>query len=118
MAPFAATTRSDYTDASNRFTSHRSEVTAHSSLELAPATCDMRPVWRFGIMPQLMLIDGERVPSVTGEFFDVQDPATEELLDQAPLGNEQDARAAIAAANVAFKSWRKTSAHEKAELLH
>ena len=69
-------------------------------------------------MPQLMLIDGERVASVSGEYFDVQDPATEGLLDQAPMGNEEDARAAIAAANEAFKSWRKVSAHEKAELLH
>jgi hypothetical protein len=34
-----------------------------------------------------MLIDGERIPSVTGEYFDVQDPTTEELLNQAPLGN-------------------------------
>jgi len=65
-----------------------------------------------------MLIDGERVERVSGEYFDVQDPATEGLLDQAPMGNEEDARAAIAAANEAFKSWRKVSAHEKAELLH
>jgi acyl-CoA reductase-like NAD-dependent aldehyde dehydrogenase len=69
-------------------------------------------------MPQLMLIDGERVPSVTGEYFDIHDPATEEVLDQAPMGNEEDARAAIAAANVAFKSWRTVSAHERAALLH
>jgi len=69
-------------------------------------------------MPQLMLIDGERIASVTGEYFDVHDPATEELIDQAPMGNEEDARAAIAAANEAFKSWRKVSAHERAELLH
>jgi betaine-aldehyde dehydrogenase len=65
-----------------------------------------------------MWIDGKRVPSSTGEIFEVQNPATEELIDHVPLGNEQDARAAIAAANMAFKSWRKTTAHEKAELLH
>ena len=69
-------------------------------------------------MPQLMLINGERVPSVSGETFEVQDPATEEVIDHAPMGNEDDARAAIAAANQAFKSWRKTTAHDKAELLH
>jgi len=68
-------------------------------------------------MPQLMLIDGERIPSATGEYFDVHDPATEELLDQAPMGNEEDARAAIAAANAAFRSWRTASAHERAALL-
>ena len=69
-------------------------------------------------MTQLMLIDGERVPSVTGETFEVQDPASEEVIGQAPMGSEEDARAAIAAANTAFASWRKTTAHEKAELLH
>ncbi len=69
-------------------------------------------------MPQPMLIAGEHVPSVTGEYFDVHDPATEALIDQAPLGSEEDARRAISAANAAFKSWRTTSAHEKAELLH
>jgi betaine-aldehyde dehydrogenase len=69
-------------------------------------------------MPQLMLIDGQRVPSVTGELFDVQDPATEELVDQAPMANEEDARRAIAAAGAAFKLWRGVSAHERAELLH
>jgi hypothetical protein len=37
-------------------------------------------------MPQLMLIDGERVPSVTGEYFDVHDPATEEVLDPSKAG--------------------------------
>ena len=42
---------------------------------------------------------------------------SQELIDQAPMGNEEDARAAIAAANEAFKRWRKTTAHEKAELL-
>lgn len=69
-------------------------------------------------MTQSMLIDGARVPSITGEAFDVQDPATEEVIGQAPLGNEQDARRAIAAANAAFKGWRTTTAHEKAALLH
>src|SRR5581483_392615 len=69
-------------------------------------------------MPQLMLLDGARVPSVTGELFDVHDPATEELVDQAPMASEEDARRAIAAASAAFKIWRKTTAHEKAELLH
>jgi betaine-aldehyde dehydrogenase len=65
-----------------------------------------------------MLINGERVPSASGETFEVQDPATEEVIDHVPMGNEADARAAIAAANQAFKSWRTTAAHDKAHLLH
>ena len=46
-------------------------------------------------MPQLMWINGQRVPSVTGELFDIHDPATEQLVDQVPMANEQDARLAI-----------------------
>src|SRR6266700_5595362 len=69
-------------------------------------------------MPQCMLINGQRVPSVTGETFAVQNPATEEVIDDVPLGNVQDAQGAIAAANTAFQSWRKTTAHEKAHMLH
>lgn len=69
-------------------------------------------------MAELMLIDGERVPSLSGESFEVYDPATEELVDQAPMASEEDARRAIAAANNAFRSWRKATAHERAELLH
>jgi acyl-CoA reductase-like NAD-dependent aldehyde dehydrogenase len=69
-------------------------------------------------MTQLMLINGERVPSASGETFEVQDPATEEVIDHVPMGNEADGRAAIAAANQAFKSWRTTTAHDKAHLLH
>ena len=69
-------------------------------------------------MPQPMLIGGERVPSVTGEYFEVYDPATEELVDRAPMASEDDARRAIAAANAAFRSWRHATAHERAELLH
>jgi acyl-CoA reductase-like NAD-dependent aldehyde dehydrogenase len=69
-------------------------------------------------MSYLMLINGERTPSVTGETFDVQDPATEEVIGQAPLGNEEDARRAIAAANAAFREWRKVTAHDRAHMLH
>ncbi|HEU4326048.1 MAG TPA: aldehyde dehydrogenase family protein [Roseiflexaceae bacterium] len=69
-------------------------------------------------MSQLMLINGERIGSATGETFEVCDPATEEIVGHAPLANEEDARRAIAAAGEAFKSWRKTTAHDKAALLH
>ncbi len=69
-------------------------------------------------MTELMLINGERVPSVTGETFTVQNPATEELLASVPQANEEDARRAIAAAKNAFINWRKATAHERAHLLH
>jgi acyl-CoA reductase-like NAD-dependent aldehyde dehydrogenase len=69
-------------------------------------------------MAELMLMNGELCASATGETFEVQDPATEEVIGHAPLGNEEDARRAIAAANNAFRSWRRVSAHDRAHMLH
>mgnify|MGYP001028651783 CR=1 FL=1 len=69
-------------------------------------------------MSHLMLINGQRVPSVSGETFAVHNPATEEVLAQVPLGTAEDARAAIHAANQAFPSWRKVTAHDRAHFLH
>ncbi len=70
------------------------------------------------MIEQLMLINGARVASTGGAWFDVQDPATEEMIGRAPHGTVEDARAAIAAANAAARGWRRTSAHDKAHLLH
>lgn len=69
-------------------------------------------------MSEQMWIGGEHVPSVTGETFEVQDPATEEVIGHAPMGNEQDARRAVAAANAAFREWRRVTAHDRAHMLH
>src|SRR5262249_5841407 len=71
-----------------------------------------------GTMAELMLINGELCASATGETFEVQDPGTEEIIGHAPLGNAEDARRAIAAANDAFRSWRKVGAHDRAHMLH
>jgi betaine-aldehyde dehydrogenase len=69
------------------------------------------------IMPN-MLIDGVFVGASSGDLFAIHNPANEELIDHVPRATVEDARRAVAAANGAFKRWRKTSAHEKAELLH
>jgi betaine-aldehyde dehydrogenase len=65
-----------------------------------------------------MLIHGEHVQATGGETFEVQNPATEEVLDKVPKGDAADARKAVEAANAAFREWRRASAHEKAEWLH
>jgi acyl-CoA reductase-like NAD-dependent aldehyde dehydrogenase len=69
-------------------------------------------------MNHQLWIDGAAVPSVTGETFEVQDPATEEVIGHAPMGSEEDARRAIAAASAAFREWRRVSAHDRAHMLH
>lgn len=48
----------------------------------------------------------------------VQDPATEELLDQVPAGTESDAYRAVESAREAFEGWRKTPAIDRASMLH
>jgi betaine-aldehyde dehydrogenase len=65
-----------------------------------------------------MLINGAFVPAASGATFAVHNPATEEVVDVVPQAGVEDARRAIAAANDGFKHWRRTTAHEKAALLH
>ena len=64
-----------------------------------------------------MLINGESVDSVTGQTYDVRNPANGDLVDTVPKGNADDARAAIDAAAAAFDAWSHTSAEERANLL-
>src|SRR5690606_36203030 len=65
-----------------------------------------------------MLIDRRPAPAASGATFAVHNPATEEVLDHVPQAAPEDARRAIAAANTAFREWRRTTAHDKAHMLH
>jgi succinate-semialdehyde dehydrogenase/glutarate-semialdehyde dehydrogenase len=64
-----------------------------------------------------MFIAGESTGSATGQTYDVINPATGEVVDSAPKGNESDARAAIDAAHGAFQSWSETAAEARAQLI-
>ena len=65
-----------------------------------------------------MFIDGEFVNSISGETFTVENPATEEEIDQVPRAGEADAEQAVAAAVRAQDDWRFVPGIEKCELLH
>lgn len=65
-----------------------------------------------------MLIDGKAASAASGAIFPVHNPATEEILDHVPQAGPEDARRAIAAANTAFREWRRVTAHDKAHALH
>jgi len=65
-----------------------------------------------------MWIGGTRVDSVSGEVIEVTDPATEEVLDAVPAGAPADVERAVAAARSALPEWRRTTAVERAHLLH
>jgi succinate-semialdehyde dehydrogenase / glutarate-semialdehyde dehydrogenase len=64
-----------------------------------------------------MLIGGESVDSVTGQTYDVRNPATGEVVDKVPKGNEKDVEQAISAAEGAFKEWSDVSAEDRGKML-
>jgi betaine-aldehyde dehydrogenase len=63
-------------------------------------------------------IDNQWDPGQSGETITVHNPATEEVLDQVPAGTKSDTYQAVESSKVAFSSWRKTPAIDRASLLH
>jgi acyl-CoA reductase-like NAD-dependent aldehyde dehydrogenase len=57
------------------------------------------------------LINGEMVE--TGEWLDVVNPATEEVIGQVPACGSDELDKAVAAARAAFKTWKNTSFEER-----
>ena len=55
-----------------------------------------------------LLIQGEWVESRTSTWRDVVNPATQEVLARVPFATADEVAAAVASAQAAFKSWRKT----------
>jgi len=64
-----------------------------------------------------MFIAGESAAASSGQTYDVINPATGEVVDSAPKGNESDARAAIDAAAAAFPAWSETAAEVRAQFI-
>jgi len=64
-----------------------------------------------------MLIGGELVDSVSGETYDVKNPATGELVDKVPKGTVKDVEQAIGAAENAFKEWSDTTPEDRGKML-
>ena len=62
-------------------------------------------------------IDGRWQPSHGTERFDVVDAATEDVIATIPLGDADDANAAVAAARAAFPGWAATSVAERVGFL-
>ncbi len=65
-----------------------------------------------------MFIDGSFVESLSGETFAVENPATEEIIDDVPRARAEDADRAVLAALQAQDDWRFVPGIEKCELLH
>jgi malonate-semialdehyde dehydrogenase (acetylating) / methylmalonate-semialdehyde dehydrogenase len=64
-----------------------------------------------------MLLDGKFIDSHTGEWHDVVNPATQEVLAQVPFATDEEINAAIASAKRAFKSWKNTPLAARARIM-
>ncbi|MHA2609933.1 MAG: aldehyde dehydrogenase family protein [bacterium JZ-2024 1] len=64
-----------------------------------------------------MLIGGKWVDSESGEWMEVINPATQEVVDRVPRGTEKDVEKAVEAAQEAFLQWSRTPAEERANIL-
>jgi len=64
-------------------------------------------------------IDGQWVPSASGETFPVYDPSTEEVIAQVASSNSADIEKAVITARAAFDSgpWPTTTAQDRGRML-
>ena len=60
-----------------------------------------------------MLIDGEWVDSSSGEYIEVEDPATEEIFARVPKATEDEATRALKGAQKAFPAWARLSPEQR-----
>lgn len=63
-----------------------------------------------------LLINGEFVESKTTQWRDVVNPATQAVLARVPFATADEVNAAVASAQQAFKSWRKTPISTRARI--
>ena len=65
-----------------------------------------------------LYIDGRWLNKASGGILPVVDPATEELLGEAPAAGAEEVAAAIASAEQGLKAWRAVPAWTRADTLH
>ncbi len=64
-----------------------------------------------------LFINGDWIPSASGEVFNVLDPATGEVVGTAASASEADVSRAIEAAHAAFKVWSKVTPPDRGKVL-
>ncbi|WP_201502137.1 CoA-acylating methylmalonate-semialdehyde dehydrogenase [Psychrobacter cibarius] len=62
------------------------------------------------------LINGQFVDSNTSEWIDITDPATQEVIAKVPQTTDDEIDQAVAAAQAAFQTWRKTPITTRARI--
>src|ERR1700723_652818 len=64
-----------------------------------------------------MLLDGKFIDLQTGEWHDVVNPATQEVLAQVPFATDGEIDAAVSAAKEAYKTWKNTPLAARARVM-
>lgn len=64
-----------------------------------------------------MYINGQWIGDESETFINVMNPATNEVIGMIPNGGTPEAKAAVDAAHLAFKTWSKKTADERSQLL-
>ncbi len=64
-----------------------------------------------------LYINGEVVRSVSSDWRDVVNPATQEVVARVPFATEDEVNQAVASAKEAFKSWRKVSLAQRMRIM-
>ena len=62
------------------------------------------------------LINGQFTKSMTSEWIDITDPATQEVIAKVPQTTDDEINQAVAAAKAAFQIWRKTPITTRARI--
>ena len=65
-----------------------------------------------------LYIGGQWVAPKSGQYHEINNPATEHTCARTPFANDDDVVAAIDAASAAFPAWSKTSAAERCEFIN
>ena len=65
-----------------------------------------------------LFIGGNWRASGDGSTIPVRNPATQEVIAELPVATKADLDEALAAADAGFKTWRKVSAYDRANILH
>ena len=67
---------------------------------------------------QKMYSNGRWVEAISGQYIEVMNPATGEVIGSVPAGDRPDAAAAIDAADKAFKPWAGKTPQERSDYLY
>ncbi len=86
--------------------------------QLAPLTSSLDPAAVLAEVPQDLFLAGKWTPATGGRRMPVINPATGTELTEVADADENDARVAVEAARLAQRSWGRTPARVRSEILY